>query len=134
MLENDNKLLWSPTKDQIESSSMFLFMKMVNKKYKLKLKNFRDLHHWSVDKREDFWSEVWDFTKIKGIKGKKIIKKNKVFYKNSFFPDSKLNYAENLLVKKNNEIALKFLSENNISNPFINSKFLSTYFFKKASI
>ena len=54
MLENDNKLLWSPSKDQIESSSMFLFMKIVNKKYKLKLKDFRDLHHWSVDKREDF--------------------------------------------------------------------------------
>ena len=35
------------------------------------------------------------------------------FYKNSFFPDSQLNYAENLLPFKNNEIAIKFLSENN---------------------
>ena len=26
--------------------------RMVNKKYKLKLKNFKDLHHWSVNKRE----------------------------------------------------------------------------------
>ena len=37
MLENDNKLLWSPSKDQIESSSMFLFMKMVNCQQKVNI-------------------------------------------------------------------------------------------------
>ena len=48
------------------------------------------------------------FTKIKGTKGKRIIKKNKVFYKNIFFPESKLNYSENLLPKQNDEIAINF--------------------------
>ena len=68
-----------------------------------------------VDKKNliFFWSEVWDFTNIKGIKGKIILKKNKIFLKIYFFPDAKLNYAENLIVKKNNEIAIKFFSENN---------------------
>ena len=34
--------------------------------------------------RNFFWSEVWDFTKIKGFKGKIVIKKNKIIYKNQF--------------------------------------------------
>ena len=95
MLENDNKLLWSPSKDQIESSSMFLFMKIVNKKYKLKLKDFRDLHHWSVDKREDFWSEVWDFYELIGEKGSTpYLSPYNNMPGSKFFPDGKISYAE----------------------------------------
>ena len=40
-----------------------------------------------------------------------IIQKDKVFNKSKFFPDSKLNYAENILKKKSNDIAINFLSE-----------------------
>ena len=36
-----------------------------------------------------------------------------IFYKNKFLPKSKLNFAENLLSKNNNEKAITFISENN---------------------
>ncbi len=114
-MEKDLSSLWSVNEEVRKKSKLESFCRYLDKKKLLKYRgNFKHLWNWSIRNPEVFWSEVWDFTKIKGIKGKKIIKKNKVFYKNSFFPDSKLNYAENLLVKKNNEIALKFLSENNI--------------------
>ena len=106
--------LWSPDEEIKKKSKLEFFCKHLNKKKLLKYsRNFRKLWKWSVNNPEIFWSEIWNFTKIKGIKGKIILKKNKVFYKNSFFPDSKLNYTENLLPFKNNEIAIKFLSENN---------------------
>ena len=57
---------------------------------------------------------MWDFTKIKGIKKDTVLKKNKTFYKNIFFPKSQLNYAENLLKKTNNEVAINFLSESSL--------------------
>jgi len=115
------------------------FKKLAKKKIIKYSKNFNSLWRWSVENPETFWSEVWDFTKIKGTKGKKIIKKNKIFYKNEFFPDSKLNYAENLLPKKNEEIALKFLSESGLEKKISWKKLYEnvcklSYFFKKMNL
>ena len=101
--------LWSANEEEKRLSNLNIFCKRLNKKKILSYtNNFSHLWKWSVKKPELFWSEVWDFTNIKGNRGKIVIKKNKVFHKNSFFPDSKLNYTENLLPKKNNEIALNF--------------------------
>tara|TARA_B100000029_G_scaffold508484_1_gene595445 strand:+ start:609 stop:2573 length:1965 start_codon:yes stop_codon:yes gene_type:complete len=114
MKENQSSL-WSPNEEIKKNSNLEFFCKKLDKKNHLKYtRNFKELWEWSINNTETFWSEVWDFTKIKGVKGKKIIKKNKIFYKNIFFSDSKLNYAENLLPKKNEEIAVNFLSESGI--------------------
>ena len=45
---------------------MFLFMDKVNTKYQLNLQNYSELHLWSINHRELFWSEIWDFYKIIG--------------------------------------------------------------------
>tara|TARA_A100001015_G_scaffold320440_1_gene446806 strand:- start:1932 stop:3887 length:1956 start_codon:yes stop_codon:yes gene_type:complete len=104
---------WSADEEAKKSSNLNNFCELLhNEKILNYSKNFNHLWKWSVKKPKLFWSKVWDFTKIKGKRGKVIIKKNKIFYKNSFFPDSKLNYTENLLPKKNNDIALNFFSEN----------------------
>jgi len=114
-MRKETSSLWSPNEEIQKKSKLELFCKKLDKKNLLKYKkDFNYLWRWSVNKPEDFWSEVWDFTNIKGEKGDTILKKNKVFFKNSFFPNSKLNYAENLLPKKNEEIAVKFMSESNI--------------------
>ena len=114
-MKNKQSSLWVANEALRKKSNLYNFCKILNKKKLYKKKeNFNDLWKWSVRKPEVFWSEVWNFTKIKGIKGKKILKKNKIFYKNNFFPDSKLNYAENLLSKRNSEIALNFFSESGI--------------------
>ena len=132
--------LWSPNEEMKINSNLSLFCKHLNKKRLLKYsKNFKNLWKWSVNNPEIFWSEIWDFTRIKGIKGKTIIKKNKIFYKNIFFPDSKLNYAENLLVKKNEEIAINFLSENGAEKKITWKKLYEdvckfSYFLKKINL
>jgi len=112
MTENQSSL-WSANEEFRKNSQLEKFCEHLEKKgiFKNTFK-FKDLWEWSVKNPEYFWSEVWDFTKIKGIKKGKIIKKKNIFYKNIFFPDSKINYAENLLRKKNQEIAINFLSEN----------------------
>ena len=101
MTENHSSL-WSVNEELIKRSQLKKFCESLEEKGVFKnTSRFKDLWEWSVKNPERFWSEVWDFTKIKGIKKGKIIKRNKVFYKNVFFPDSKINYAENLLRKKN---------------------------------
>ena len=102
------KLLWKPSKKRKEDSLLEDFSKFVNFKSNY---NFKNLWQWSVDHPEEFWSKFWDYSKIIGDKGKEIVKYNKTFNKTKFFPDSKLNYAENILKKKSPETAISFLSE-----------------------
>ena len=105
--------LWQASKKTIISSELFRFENYISKKLNTKFRiNFDKIHKWSVKNMEDFWDFFWDFSKIKGVKGKNKIKKSKIFFKNLFLPNSKLNFAENLLSKNNNDKAVTFISEN----------------------
>ncbi len=102
------KFLWEPSSKRKEDSLLEDFSKFINHKSNY---NFKTLWKWSVDHPEEFWSKFWDYSKIIGNKGKEIIKYNKIFNKTKFFPDSKLNYAENILKKRSLDPAISFLSE-----------------------
>ncbi len=102
------KFLWEPSSNKKEESLLEDFSNFINHKSNY---NFKTLWKWSVDHPEEFWSKFWDYSKIIGDKGKEIIKFNKIFNKTKFFPDSKLNYTENILKKKTSDPAISFLSE-----------------------
>ena len=103
-----NEPLWQPSEKLKENSLLRDFCKFINFKSP---KNFKEIWQWSIDNPEEFWSKFWDYSKIIGDKGSEIIKKDKVFNKTKFFSNSKLNYTENILRKKSNELAINFLSE-----------------------
>jgi len=103
------KPLWKLSEQKIKDSILEDFSKFINFRPN---KNFNKLWKWSVSYPEIFWSKFWDYSKIIGDKGKEIIRKDKIFNKTKFFPDSKINYSENILKKKTEDIAINFLSEN----------------------
>ena len=108
-----NQKLWKASSDEKKKSLLSSYEKFISKKFK---KNFNQKYEnilkWSIKNPGDFWSSIWDFSEIKGFKGKLKIKKSKIFYKNKFLPNSKLNFAENLLSKNNKDKAITFISEN----------------------
>ena len=100
--------LWKPSNKLVENSILKNFTKYIGLDFK---NNFKKLWKWSVENPEIFWSKFWDFSKIIGVKGNIILEKNNIFNKSKFFPDSKLNYSENILRKRTSEVAINFLSE-----------------------
>ena len=108
-----NKKLWEASTSQKKKSLLSSYEQFISKKFK---KNFNQKYEnilkWSIKNPGDFWSSIWDFSEIKGFKSKIKIKKSKIFYKNKFLPNSKLNFAENLLSKDNKDKAITFVSEN----------------------
>ena len=106
--------LWQASSKQKKNSILFNFENYISKKFNKNFSgDYQKLLDWSIKNSPEFWSSFWDFTKIKGIKSDKKIKKSKIFYKNLFLPNSKLNFGENLLSKNNSEKAITFISENN---------------------
>jgi len=105
--------LWKIGKQKVKNTNLALYSNFIKKNYKVDVgHNFNKIWKWSIDNPEFFWKSIWDFTKVKGKLGKVLLKKSKVFYKNKFLPDSKLNYAQNILKKNNNDVAIIFKSEN----------------------
>ena len=105
--------LWEASSDQKKNSLLSSYEQFISKKFK---KNFNQKYEnilkWSIKNPGNFWSSIWDFSEIKGLKSKIKIKNSKIFYKNKFLPNSKLNFAENLLSKDNKDKAITFISEN----------------------
>ena len=107
------KKLWEATKKQKKNSNLFAFENFISKKLNKKFnRDYKKISNWSIRNSQEFWNYFWDFSKIKGIKSNKKIKKSKIFYKNLFLPGSKLNFGENLLSKNSDEKAITFVSEN----------------------
>jgi len=105
--------LWKINEGKLNSTNLYLYSDFIKKNYKINSENdFNKIWKWSVNNPKDFWKSIWDFTKIKGNLGKIVLQESNIFFKNKFFPDSQLNYAENLLKKNNKEIAIIFKSEN----------------------
>ena len=108
-----SKKLWEANSQLKKKSNLYQFEKFISKKFKKKFnQDYSKILNWSVKNSPDFWSSLWDFSQIKGIKGNKKIIKNKLLFKNLFLPDSKLNFTENILVKNNKDKAITFISEN----------------------
>ena len=105
--------LWEATKEVKINSNLHRFEKFISHKYNLNFKfNYQKILDWSIKNSSVFWDEVWNFCNVNGIKSKNKILKSKIFYKNKFLPNYKLNFAENLLVKNNKDKAATFISEN----------------------
>ena len=105
--------IWKLGNEKLKNTNLYFYSNFIREKYKIDVgTDFNKIWDWSIKNPEDFWKSIWEFTHIKGDQGKVVLKKSDVFYKNRFFPDAKLNYAENLLKKNDDTPAIIFRSEN----------------------
>ena len=108
-----NKKLWEPSRKIKLNSNLLKFEKYISNRFKKKFNNnYEKIHSWTIKYPQNFWSCLWDYAKVKGIKGLDNERKFSKFYKNTFLTNSKLNFTENLLSKNNDDKAITFISEN----------------------
>ena len=129
-----NLKLWSPTNLQ---NNLEKFINSIDKK--LNIQSYEELHKWSIENKDEFWNEIWNFTNIIGSKKGSIFKSNKEFIKAKFFEDSNLNYTENCLSKNDKSDAIVSYSENKTKkvlswNKLRENVFKVSYFFKTKNI
>ncbi|MCO5160365.1 MAG: acetoacetate--CoA ligase [Mesorhizobium sp.] len=107
--------LWTPSSAAIQSAPMTRFLREAEKAGAGPFSGFDDLHRWSIDRREEFWNLVWDFCGIEGVKGSRMLADGDRMPGASFFPEAKLNFAENLLRKRGAGDAIVFKGEDRVS-------------------
>ena len=110
-----NPVLWTPPDEIVKSSQMHKFIKYINEKHNINIQNFTDLHSWSIEYKVKFWSSIWDFFDIIGSKGTEpYIDPINQMPGSKFFPNGKVNYAENMLSGDVSGPAIIFKSEDKI--------------------
>ncbi len=72
---------------------------------------YDDLYRFSIDHPTDFWREVWTFCAIRGEMGTRVVDDIEKMPGARFFPDATLNYAENVLRRRDGGTAIIFSGE-----------------------
>ena len=78
-----NKKLWEASSKLKSASKLFKFENFISNRYNINFNNdYEKIHNWSIKYPQNFWTSVWDFSKIKGEKNIVKLKKSPKFYKN----------------------------------------------------
>jgi acetoacetyl-CoA synthetase len=108
-----SRLLWSPDRVRIENTNMFRFMKVINQKFNRNFSEYADVYQWSIDHIPDFWASLWDFLQIKTSRPyDRVIDSLDKMPGAQWFSNARLNFAENLLQFRDQQVALIFKGEN----------------------
>ncbi|MHA1391812.1 MAG: acetoacetate--CoA ligase, partial [Promethearchaeota archaeon] len=84
--------------------------------YGQNIKGGKDLYKFSVEKIEDFWDAMWKFSDIIASKPfDKVVEDLSVFPGTKWFPGAQLNFAENLLKYKDDQLAFIFQGETKVT-------------------
>ncbi|MXZ50819.1 MAG: acetoacetate--CoA ligase [Rhodobacteraceae bacterium] len=106
--------LWSPSPERQMNSNLADFMNSIGVGHSEQNLDYDELWRYSVQNCERFWDETWKYCKIIGEKGEKVLEPETDLKNTRFFPDSKLNYAENLISKSGPSPAIIFHGENGL--------------------
>ncbi|HEX2751558.1 MAG TPA: AMP-binding protein, partial [Alphaproteobacteria bacterium] len=106
---NENPLKWQPSPETVAGANLTRFMQAVGV-----TGGYHDIWRWSVSEKEKFWSTVWDFCGVIGDKGDVVFKQGEKFQDSRFFPDAKLNFAENMLRRRDDAVAIVFKGEDKV--------------------
>ena len=102
--------LWTPEPAAAAASSMAEFAHQATQRAGRELENYAELHAWSVDSNEEFWRLVWDACGVIGERGERVLVTGERMQDARWFPDARLNFAENLLRDSGNPLAIVSLS------------------------
>ncbi len=111
-----NVPLWQPDDARIAATVLERFREYISRTCDRDCDDFDALYRFSVDQPEAFWGGVWDFCGVRAqIRGERVIENGDQMPGARYFPDARLNYAENLLVKSDASPALVFRGEDRVS-------------------
>ena len=104
--------IWQPTEETIEQAQMTQFMRHCARRFRVELDSYADFHRWSVDHPAEFWSEVWDWCSVLcAKKGAPVLVDGERMPGAKWFPEARLNFAQNLLRRGDRGDALVFWDE-----------------------
>ena len=105
--DNSSALLWAPDEDTQKSTQLSAFMRHVGHDFD----DYQTFWQWSAAHSDVFWSKLWDYFDIIGEQGDVVLQNPESMRDARFFPQGAVNYAENMLRRRDENVAIIFRNE-----------------------
>ena len=104
--------LWDPSPGRVQQANLTAFTRAAEKEWGRSFPNFASLYRWSVERPEEFWASLWNFCGVvAGRKWDQVVVDADRMPGAKWFVGARLNFAENLLRRRDQQAALIFRSE-----------------------
>ena len=113
MTNTENEILWQPSELRIEQANVTTFQRLHG------CTDYNELHQWSIEHPEQFWRSLWNFTNVIGDPGNTVLAspaagEGHPMLDARWFPEARLNFAQNLLRRRGTAQAMVFWSEDQV--------------------
>ena len=120
MYPTEQKPLWTPSPERIAAASVTAFRLAAERRWGVALPDYEALHAWSVAQPEPFWTSVWEGDGVGGgvigSRGERVLVDGHRMPGAKWFPDARLNFAQNLLRSRDARDAIVFWGEERVKN------------------
>ncbi len=116
MTAHADKPLWQPSAERIAAANITAFTRRAEARWSRQFPDYAALHAWSVEHPEHFWTSVWEFGGVVGERGERVLVDGGRMPGARWFPEARLNFAQNLLRSRDDSDALVFWGEDKVRN------------------
>ncbi len=93
-----DELLWSATEYRCAQANLTEYRHLLEREWGVSLPDYEALHDFSICHVESFWKSFWTYAGIAGEwDGKVVLKRGASLVDDRWFPEARINFAENLL-------------------------------------
>ncbi len=104
--------LWTPSPERIERAGLSRFIRQVGENLSGEVRDYESLWRWSIEHREAFWAAVWSFCDVRASRGwDTVLENGNAMPGATWFSGARLNFAQNLLKWRDDQVALVFRGE-----------------------
>ncbi|MDB5864923.1 MAG: acetoacetate--CoA ligase [Betaproteobacteria bacterium] len=110
-----NQPMWQPSAERVAQANLTAFIGMVRERYGADVPDYAALHRWSLAEPERFWTALWSYCGVIGdTAGDTVVVDKERMPGAKWFPGARLNFAENLLRRRDDTTALVFWGEDRV--------------------
>jgi acetoacetyl-CoA synthetase len=108
--------LWTPSQERIEHANLTRFARMAVHDWGLKRNTYPAFYEWTVEHPDLFWQSLWKFGGVRAAEqGNRVLADGDRMPGARFFPDARLNFAENLMRLRDDSEAIVFWGEDKVA-------------------
>jgi acetoacetyl-CoA synthetase len=103
--------LWIPSAGRVEASNLRRFARAASERWGIAVESFTDVHRWSLDRPDQFWSSVWEGSGIDGEPGPVVVERADELWRTRFFPEGRVSVTGTMLRRHDDADAIVWARE-----------------------